>query len=286
MELGLWFAPDSYDDFANWHKDADQLLKWHRDEHVDAFKLDAVKIRSKEGEKNYAALLNALMVGTDGKLPLDLDITAETRQGYFGNIAAGTLYVENRYTDMHRYWPHQTLRNLWKLSGYVDPVRLRMEFLNSDRNVNRYPDDPLAPNKYSSSCLFATVMFSSPLAFFENSGLSPRYVADAAPLIAEWKKQRESIFRGTTVPIGEAPDGIVWTGFASVAAEHRGGYLLLFRELSQESSWTTSSSLFTPGTYHITVLGGEGSVTQTSEGFRATIPKTLGFVWVKLDPVK
>jgi alpha-galactosidase len=284
MELGLWFAPDSYDDFANWQKDANQILMWNRVEHVDAFKLDAVKIYTKEGEHNYHLLLSALMDGTNGKLPLDLDITAETRQGYFGEIAAGTMYVENRYTDMHRYWPHQTLRNLWKLSQYVDPVRMRMEFLNSDRNVNRYPDDPLAPDKYSSSCLFATVMFSSPLAFFENSGLSPRYVADAAPLIAKWKTQREQIFRNITVPIGEAPDGITWTGFASVAAEHRGGYLLLFRELNQDESWTAPASLFASGKYRISVLGGEGNVVQTVDGFRATIPKTLGFVWVKLEP--
>jgi alpha-galactosidase len=159
-----------------------------------------------------------------------------------------------------------------------------MEFLNSDRNVNRYPDDPLAPDKYSSSCLFATVMFSSPLAFFENSGLSPRYVADAAPLIAKWKTQREQIFRNITVPIGEAPDGITWTGFASVAAEHRGGYLLLFRELNQDESWTAPASLFASGKYRISVLGGEGNVVQTVDGFRATIPKTLGFVWVKLEP--
>jgi alpha-galactosidase len=284
MKLGLWFAPDSYDDFANWQRDADQLLTWNREEHVDAFKLDAVKIRSKQGESNYHALVDRVLDRSSGKILLDLDVTAETRQGYFGNIAAGPLFVENRYTDMHRYWPHQTLRNLWKLSQYVEPIRLRIEFLNSDRNTRLYPDDPLAPNRYDSSCLFAITMFASPLAWFENSGLSPQYVADAAPLIAEWKKQRETIYRETTVPIGEAPDGIVWTGFASVAAQHRGGYLLLFRELSEEPSWTVPASLFAPGQYRVTVLGGKGSVVQTSEGFRATVPARLGFVWVKLEP--
>jgi alpha-galactosidase len=194
------------------------------------------------------------------------------------------MYVENRYTDMHRYWPHMTLRNLWKLSQYVDPVRMRMEFLNSDRNVALYPDDPLAPNRYSSSCLFATVMVASPLAFFENSGLSPKFVSDAAPLIAEWKKQRETMYNDHTIPIGDTPDGVTWTGFASVAAERHGGYLLLFRELNQEASWTAPASLFAPGKYRLTVLGGEGTVVQTPEGFRATVPKKLGFVWAKLEP--
>jgi alpha-galactosidase len=259
---------------------------WNRDEHVDAFKLDAVKIYTKKGEANYNSLLSAIMDGSNGNIPLDLDVTAETRQGYFGEIAAGTMFVENRYTDMHRYWPHMTLRNLWKLSQYVDPIRMRMEFLNSDRNVGLYPDDPLAPSRYSSSCLFATVMVASPLAFFENSGLSPKFVADAAPLIAEWKTQRVAMYNDHTIPIGEVPDGITWTGFASVAAEHRGGYLLLFRELNQDASWTAPASLFASGKYRISVLGGAGKVVQTPDGFRATIPNTLGFVWVKLDPVQ
>ena len=156
MKLGLWFAPDSYQDFVNWRKDADQLLSWNRDEGVDAFKLDSVKIRSKKGEDNYRALLDKVLTASSGKVLLDLDVTAETRQGYFGNIAAGPLFVENRYTDMHRYWPHQTLRNFWKLAQYVDPLRLRMEFLNSERNVALYPDDPLAPVHYQPSCLFVS----------------------------------------------------------------------------------------------------------------------------------
>jgi alpha-galactosidase len=285
MELGLWYAPDSYNDFANWRKDADQLLKWNRDEGVDSFKLDSIKIRSKEGERNYSAFIDTVLTQSRGKILLDIDGTAETRQGYFGNIAAGPIYVENRYTDMRRYWPHQTLRNFWKLAQYVDPVRLRMEFLNSDRSVARYGDDPLAPEHYESSCLFATTMFTSPLAFFESSGLSSRYVANAAPVIAQWKKEREAIYRGTILPIGEAPDGVTWTGFASVARGGRGGYLLLFRELNQEATWIAPRSLFGAGDYRIKVLGGGGSVTETSEGFRADIPQKLGFVWVELEPV-
>jgi alpha-galactosidase len=284
MQFGLWFAADSYDNFANWHKDAEQLLKWNRDEGVDAFKLDSVKLRSKEGERNYTALLNTVLAESKGKILLDLDVTDETRQGYFGDIAAGPLVVENRYSDMRRYWPHQTLRNFWKLAQYVDPLRLRMEFLNSERNAALYPDDPLAPAHYQPSCVFATVMFGSPMAWLENSGLSQSYMADAAPLIAQWKKERDAIYRGTILPIGEAPDGISWTGFASVAENGRGGYLLLFRELDQDPTWIAPRSLFAAGDYRIKVLGGEGSVTQTSEGFRATVPRQLGFVWVKLEP--
>ena len=280
----MWYAPDSYDDFANWRRDADQLLAWNHDDGIDAFKLDSVKIRSKAGEQNYAALLNRVLVASSGKILLDLDVTAETRQGYFGNIAGGPLFVENRYTDMHRYWPHQSLRNLWKLAQYVDPIRLRIEFLNSDRNVQLYADDPLAPSRYTAACLFATTMFASPLGWFEDSGLSPQFIASVAPLVAEWKTQREQIYHEHTIPIGEEPDGITWTGFASVAADRRGGYLLLFRELNQDASWTAPAALFAAGKYRVTMLGGDGTVEQTGDGFRAVIPKTLGFVWVRLEP--
>lgn len=285
MKLGLWFAPDSSDDFANWEKDAAILLKWHREEGVDAFKLDSVKIRSKQGELNYRSLLQRVLSASAGTALLDLDVTAETRQGYFGAIAAGPLFVENRYTDMHRYWPHQTLRNLWKLSQWVDPVRLRMEFLNSERNTHLYLHDPLAPEHYRSDELFATVMFASPLAWFENTGLSSAYVADAAPLISRWKQERDAIHDGAILPLGSVPDGVAWTGFASVAQDKRKGYLLFFRELNASATWDEPSSPFAAGNYRIESLGGKGTVTQTAQGFRVNIPEPYGFIWVKLTPV-
>jgi alpha-galactosidase len=285
LKLGLWFAPDSHQDFSNWHKDADQLLEWNREDSIDAFKLDLLDIQSKEGENNYHALLDRVLEASSGKILLDLDVTADHRQGYFGNITAGPLFVENRYTDWHRYLPHQTLRNFWKLAQYVDPIRMRMEFLNNARNATLYENDPLAPVHYEPSCLFAMTMFSSPLAWFENTGLSPKYVADVSPLVRKWKSERESIYRGTILPIGAAPDGVTWTGFASVAENRRSGYLLVFRELNQEATWTTPLSLFALGSHKIQVLGGSGNVTEVSDGFRIQIPEPLGFVWAKLDSI-
>lgn len=285
IKLGLWYSPNSSSNFTNWQSDADELLNLHKNDGISAFKLDMVKIPSKEGEQNYRLLLSKVLTQSSGQVLLDLDVTADTRQGYFGNIAAGPLFVENRYTDAHSYWPHQTLRNLWELSQYVDPVRLRMEFLNSERNVSLYPNDPLAPVHYDPGCLFATTMFASPLGWFENSGLSPSYIRAAAPVIAAWKKERESIYRGTILAIGDAPDGVQWTGFASVAAGGQGGYLLLFRELNQNSTWNVPGSIFAPAQYRIKALSGGGSVVQTGDGFRVTIPKPLGFVWAKVESV-
>lgn len=278
VKIGLWFGPDSTNDFGNWRRDADYLLSLHQNAHVDSFKLDSVKIRSKLSETNYRHLIDRLQQQTDGKLLLDVDVTAETRQGYFGNIAAGPLFVENRYTDLHRYWPHQTLRNFWKLSHYIDPLRLRMEFLNNTRNTALYQDDPLAPAAYDPACLFAITMFGSPLGWFEAQDLPPAFVASASPLINAWKLRRDAIHKGTILPIGEEPDGVHWTGFTSLDVTGR-GYLLVFRELNESADWTVPAVLGTKAT----VLGGKGSMHRDANGkWVVHVDAPLGFVWAEV----
>jgi alpha-galactosidase len=260
MRFGLWFAPDSADDFARWREDADRLLALHREHGVDFFKIDGVKLRTRRGERNLRAFFDRVLQESGGRVVFDNDVTAETRPGYWGLMDAGPLFVENRYTDWRRYWPHATLRNLWRLAHYIDPVRLRMEWLNLARNVEKYADDPLAPAAYRPDYLFATVMFSSPLGWFEVSQLPEAYFAEAAPLIAAWKQHREAIFAGTILPIGDAPDGTSWTGFASVAPDRRSAYVLLFRETNEEKTCTFRLPLLAPDAapVHVERLIGEG----------------------------
>jgi alpha-galactosidase len=93
-----------------------------------------MKTHDRASLDNQRAMFDRMLEGSDGNMVFDLDVTAEIRPGYFGLPDIGPLFVENRYTDFHRYWPHKTLRNLWELSLVVDPVRLRMELLNNTRN--------------------------------------------------------------------------------------------------------------------------------------------------------
>ena len=116
-------------------------------------------------------------------------------------MGTGPLFVENRYTDWHRYWPHHTLRNLWQLSHWIDPCRLRMEFLNNTRNADKYADDPLAPSLYDPTTLFATVMFANPLGWFEVSNLTNSWLESAAGLVRIWREHRTRIFAGTILPV-------------------------------------------------------------------------------------
>jgi len=280
VRLGLWFAPDSATDFADWQHDGDTLLGLHCTFGVSFFKLDSINVTTSTGLANLGRFFDRVMTGSAGRIVMDLDITAAKRPGYFGAMQVGPLFVENRYTDWHRYWPHQTMRNLWTLSRWIDPRRLRMEFLNPTRNTERYTDDPLAPAAYAPETLFATVMFANPLAWFEVSNLPVDCAARMADLITIWREHREAIFAGTIIPIGAAPDGVSWTGFASIAADGA-GYVLAFRELSAEASWNPRIPFLANGR-RCQTLAGNGDAQVSGDRLKLTVAEPLGFVFAHL----
>jgi alpha-galactosidase len=283
MKFGLWYAPDSANEFANWHRDADRVLSLWKNEGVLYFKFDSIVMSTPVAEQHVQQMFDRILAESKGAITIDLDVTAGRRPGYFGMIEGGTTFVENRYTDFHRYWPHLTLRNLWQLSEFVDPVRLRMEFLNNTRNTQRYVDDPLAPAKYTPDALFASVMFSSPLGWFETSSLPKEYIASAAPLVATWKRERPRLFAGDMQPIGSAPDGVAWTGFASTDADGKGGYLLVFREANASSTWNTPLPVGIPSKAKLTVLAGKGTASVRNGEVSVTIAEPLQYVWLRVE---
>lgn len=280
QQLGLWFAPDSSDECRNWERDADRIIELVRSHGVRHVKIDAVKMHTKLAEQRLHLFYQRVIEATDGAVTFDADVTAEVRPGYWGQVYVGTIFVENRYTDWHNYWPHQTLRNLWKLSHHVHPMRLRMEFLNNTRNADKYVDDPLAPSRYSPAALFATVMFSSPLAWFETSNASEAFREEIGDLVRVWKAHREAIFTSTVLPIGDEPDGFAWTGFVT----HRTAgdlYALVFRELSDDPEF--AFEVPRPGAKQIELLHGDAKAHLLADGRAALwIPETLKYAFVRV----
>ncbi len=282
MKFGLWFGPDSSGEAGNWNRDAAKILELHRTQGIDYFKIDSVKAFTTTAETNLQKFFARVLQQSSGRVVFDLDVTAEIRPGYFGAPGAGPIFVENRYSDFHRYWPHQTLRNLWMLAQYVDPLRLRMEFLNNTRNVQLYPEDPLAPVRYRPDCLFAITMFANPLGWFEVSNLPKDYVASVSKLVHIWKRERHALFAGHIRPIGSAPDGVTWTGFASVAQDRRSGYVLLLRELNQNPDWQMDLLPFARATYAVDVLAGSGTAGVNAGKLSVRIPEPLQYLWIRL----
>ena len=160
---------------------------------------------------------------------------------------------------------------------FRSPLRLRIEFLNNQRNQDKYPNDPLAPAAYRADTLFAITLFANPLGWFEVSNLPAEFVQEVKPLIAVWKKERAHLHAGKIAPIGDAPDGIVWTGFESIA--DNGRYLLLFREINKNATFQLPADQAT----RVTVLAGRGTATIDHAQVCITIPEPLDYLFVRLN---
>jgi hypothetical protein len=109
-------------------------------------------------------------------------------------------------------------------------------------------------------------------------------------LVATWKHERARMHGGAIIPVGDAPDGAAWTGFVSAAADGKGGYALLFRELNAQAEYSLALSSdvspsggLVPGTTRASVLGGRGSARVANATLIVNVPQKLDFIWVKLD---
>lgn len=236
LSLGLWFSPDSSDEFAHWQHDAETILHLYRAYHASVIKLDGVKLRTPLARRRFAAMMQQVLSQSGGHILLQQDITAEQRLGYFPLRGFGILFVENRYTDFGSYYPHRTLRNLWMLSRYIPAQRLLIELLNPRRRTENYPNDPFAPNEYTADYLFAVAMTAQPLFFMELSGLSHEDEQSLSKIIAVYRAHRDAMWNCDVQPIGAEPDGRSFTGFLLTDRENpHEGFLLAFREAAEQA---------------------------------------------------
>ena len=222
VDLGLWFHPSNADNYAQWKRDAEIVINLYQKFGIRYFKIDGVKLPTKSAEVNLRKFFDRVLEGTDYAVVFNLDATADNRAGYHYFCEYGNVFLENRYTDFGRYYPHWTLRNLWMLSRYVPPERLQIEFLNKWRNANKYDrHDPLAPAEVPFDFQFAGTMMAQPLAWFEGSEL-PEEGRAIAPIVKAYREHMSEIHQGIILPIGEEPSGTSWTGFQSVAGPFAG----------------------------------------------------------------
>ncbi|WP_161601378.1 alpha-galactosidase [Paenibacillus luteus] len=233
IQLGLWFSPDSTQDFQHWQKDLDAMLSLWRNYEICYFKLDGISIKSKLGESRFLNIINEIRKVSSRNVHFNLDTTNGKRQGYLYHTSVGSLFLENRYTDFQSYYPHWTLRNTWMLCPYVPASQLQIEFLNTERNAERYGQDPLSPQSCGIAYSFAITLFTNPLAWMELSGLSESQLEILQPLIRIFHDIKTDISHSHVLPIGEEPSGTGWTGFQSMV-NPKEGYLLVFREWTPE----------------------------------------------------
>ncbi|MGV8091767.1 MAG: alpha-galactosidase [Mangrovibacterium sp.] len=288
IEICLWFNPSTDNSYAHWKNDAETLINLFKEYGIRIFKIDGVLIPDKQADINLRKMFDAVMEATKNQVVFNLDVTSGRRFGYHYFNEYGNIFLENRYTDWANYYPHWTLRNLWKLSRYMPAQNLQIEFLNNSRNADKYPDgDILAPSKISFEYEFAITMMAQPLAWMEATAL-PDSAFRIAPVIKKYQQIQEDIQTGRIFPIGNEPDGTSWTGFQSDNGDN--GYLLIFREYNQNKSEHLQTFIAANTKVKLTkVLGyGEDYITDTAADGRLSfsLPCKNSYVLYKYQIIR
>ena len=234
LKLGIWFAPDSEDNYALLERDIAVLKKAYFEWGVRFFKLDMYFIESKKNQEQFLKLLKTIYsFGED--VAVQLDVTRDMRINYLLGKEYGSIFMENRYTKGATFYPYRTLRSFWEFSKYLPTTRFQFEVVNPDLHGDSYAEtDPFAPALFDMDYLFASVMLSNPLFWMELQFLTEERRAQLAPLMRIWKEIREEIALADVFPVGERPNGRSLTGFAVKGREH--SYLLLFREVTERDT--------------------------------------------------
>lgn len=234
--LGLWFAPDTRDDMANFDRDVAVLRKAYFEWGFRFFKLDMVVLKTVSQRKRFIEFLDVLSSFGDD-VRLQIDVTAPVaRLGFLDGFSYGKVFVENRYfTRTNYYYPHDTLRNLWALSRYIPAQKIQMEIpdiTKCDKTYDR--SDVLAPFTYTMDYIVASVMFSNPLFWMELQFLPEKDYADAKRVMDVWQAQKDDLANCDIYPIGDEPDGTTLTGF--MANGNGYGYFIALREVTDEDT--------------------------------------------------
>lgn len=273
IKIALWVAPSFNCEYRDWQPFADMIFNFYQQYNIKMFKIDAVKIRTKEAEDNLEELLTNLRERSDGEIFFNLDTTNGQRPGYFMFLEYGNIFLENRY--LHRqvvcpYHPESTLKNLWCLAKYVRPQTLQIEVANPNAICyEAYEKRQMtAPDVYPTEYWLAVTMFSNPLIWLAPSQLPDDTKKIFRMMIDLHLKYRTQIFEGEIYPIGDEPNGSVMSGFISINPAGSNGFILVFRELNGPESAVWDIPCIKNRSLKITELASntEGEITVLESG--------------------
>ena len=236
LQPALWFAPSENVEYRDWRSSAERLWKLHRKFGINCFKIDGVRLRTLEAERNLRSLFEFLRKKSKGKIFFNLDVTTGQRFGYFQFLEFGNIFLENRYlftNGNNSYHPEKTLRALWLLAKYTRPQSLQIEVPYPKDYLAQAPanDPPAEPDscKYPLEYWIAITLFANPLLWFAPS-LVPRNIRKVYRQMMELHlKIRDRVFAGEIYPIGEEPSGKSISGLISTS-----GFAIFFRAINAE----------------------------------------------------
>ncbi len=236
IELALWVAPTFTREYRDWREFSDMLYGFYEQFNIKIFKIDSVRLRSREAYENFHNMIHSLRERSGGDIVFNFDTTNGQRTGYFTFLEYGNVFLENRYVNRQwglGYHPESTLHNIWQLSRYSRLQKFQVEVPDPGR-INRdfYVNSEIhrsAPDVYPPEYWAAVAMFANPLLWLGASELSPETMFVYRRIIDLHLAHRDEIFKGIICPIGDQPDGKSITGFQSRNGDS--GYVIVYREL-------------------------------------------------------
>lgn len=272
IRVGMWMAPYSWNEFEYFKRDCEVLKKAYNEWGIRFFKLDMYQVTSRLGQDRLLEILRTIYsLGDD--VSVQMDVTRHDRLNYLCGTEYGTIFVENRYTELANSFPHRVLRHQWKIGRFIPVSRFQFELVNPDLNREFYNEgDPFVPSLFTMDYLFAAVMLGNPLFWMEMQFLSEKRREELAPLMAIWKQHRDALAKGDVCPIGEQPSGRSLTGF-SVCLDGKPEYLLLFREVTDREN----------GLFVVPGLDAKSSVEVLASNADVTLTCTDGAVGVQFS---
>ncbi len=236
IQPALWFAPSANAEYRDWRSSAEIMWKMHKEYGIDCFKIDAVKLRTLEAERNLRSLLTFLRKKSGGKIFFNLDVTAGQRFGYFQFLEFGNIFLENRYVFFRgnkSYHPEKTLRALWLLAKYTRPQSLQIEVPYPEDYLARASagDQPPRPEclRYPLEYWAAVALFANPLLWFAPSTVPQNIRSIYRSMMELHRSIRDRVFAGEIYPVGEEPSGRSISGLVSTS-----GFAIFFREIDSE----------------------------------------------------
>lgn len=281
IRLGMWFAPDSRNNFEHFERDFKVLEKAYKEWGVRFFKLDMYWVDNDFERDCMLKLLEKIhALGKD--VTVQMDVTRYSRLNYLCARQYGTVFVENRYTYTANSFPHRVLRNLWMISKYIPASRFQFEIVNPDLNDDKYKEsDPFKPSLYSMDYLFASVMLSNPLFWMELQYLSESRKSELKNIMGIWKEHRENLAQCDVCPIGDKPSGRSFTGFY-VSKDNSPEYLLIFREVT-DGEYTVIPSPVANADVTVLASNCECDIRVEDGKIHAKLNKQRSYAFIKLN---
>jgi len=281
LRFGLWVtAKLSTTEELNKNVDELGFVSWKAD-------FDHLENRGdyEERIKKYRDVMKHSWMKTQFTLCPEYD---DPRYGWYYCKEYGSIYFQNIQESLPAHLtmvPYQVLRQHWLMAKYFNSNKLQVMLQNPKRTNAERSDAPL----YSHSYCFAMGMPFIPCFFQSAQYLDNAGKTELKQFIAMYKKHRNSMFNCYTFPIGDKPDNRSWSGFQWVNEKQDGGYILLFRELHNNTQVQPVQLKFLQGK---TILM-ENLETDLQTKAKTTsngtvsfkIPRAAGYVFMKYSVV-